>query len=49
VGLVIATSNFADTPAVTAVVAYGLFSTLGALVCALLLGRLAVVEPELEN
>jgi BASS family bile acid:Na+ symporter len=44
VGLVIATSNFADTPAVTAVVAYGLVSTLGALVCALLLGRLTVVD-----
>jgi hypothetical protein len=44
VGLVIATSNFADTPVVTAVVAYGLISTLGALVSALLLGRLAVVD-----
>jgi BASS family bile acid:Na+ symporter len=49
VGLVIATSNFADTPAVTAVVAYGLFSTLGALACALLLGRLAAAGPELET
>jgi BASS family bile acid:Na+ symporter len=44
VGLVIATSNFADTPAVTAVVAYGLISTLGALGCALLLGRFADIE-----
>ena len=39
VALVIVTSNFAGTPAVTAVVAYGLFSTLGALGCALLLGK----------
>ena len=31
VGLEIATGNFADTPAVTAVVAYGLISTIGAL------------------
>ena len=34
VGLVIAASNFAGTPAVTAVVAYGLVSILGALGCA---------------
>ena len=39
VALVIVTSNFAGTPAVTAVVAYGLVSTLGALGCALLLGK----------
>jgi BASS family bile acid:Na+ symporter len=39
VGLVIATSNFAGTPAVLAVVAYGLFSILGSLVIAGLLGR----------
>ena len=45
VGLVIATSNFADTPAVTAVVAYGLISTLGiALGCALLFGKFAHIE-----
>jgi BASS family bile acid:Na+ symporter len=48
VALVIVTSNFAGTPAVTAVVAYGLFSTLGALGCALLLGRLAVDQPGLQ-
>ena len=47
VALVIVTSNFAGTPAVTAVVAYSLFSTLGALGCALLLGRRAVVKPGL--
>ena len=46
VGLVIVTSKFADTPAVTAVVAYGLISTLGALGFALLLGRFAAMEPE---
>lgn len=39
VGLVIATSSFAGTPAVTAVVAYGLFSIVGALGCALLFSR----------
>jgi len=44
VGLVIATSNFAGKPAVTAVVAYGLVSTLGTLGCALLLGRFAGLE-----
>jgi BASS family bile acid:Na+ symporter len=48
VALAIATTNFAGTPAVTAVVAYGLFSTLGALGCALLLGRLTVVQPGLR-
>ena len=36
VGLVIAGGSLAKTPAVTAVVAYGLFSTLGALACAFL-------------
>ena len=45
VGLVIVTSQFADTPAVTAVVAYGLVSTIGALGFALLLGRSAGMEP----
>jgi len=44
VALAIATSNFAGTPAVTAVVAYGLISTVGALVCALLLSKLRIVE-----
>jgi BASS family bile acid:Na+ symporter len=46
VGLVIVTSNFADTPAVTAVVAYGLVSTLSALGFALLLGQFAGLEPK---
>jgi BASS family bile acid:Na+ symporter len=41
VALVIVTSNFADTPAVTAVVAYALLSTVGALGFALLRGRFA--------
>ena len=44
VGLVIVTSNFAGTPAVTAVVAYGLISTLGALGFALPLGRFTDLE-----
>jgi bile acid:Na+ symporter, BASS family len=44
VALAIVTSNFEGTPAVTAVVAYGLFSTLGALGCALLLNNLGRVE-----
>jgi len=44
VALAIVTSNFAGTPAVTAVVAYGLFSTLGALGCAFLLSKLRLVE-----
>jgi bile acid:Na+ symporter, BASS family len=37
VGLVIVSKNFADTPAVTAVVAYSLFSILATLGCAFLL------------
>ena len=41
VGLVIATGDFAETPAVTAVVAYGLVSMLGTLGCGVLFGRLA--------
>ncbi len=45
VGLVIVTSKFADTPAVTAVVAYGLVSTLGALGFALLLAGLPPSSP----
>jgi BASS family bile acid:Na+ symporter len=36
VGLIIVTSNFADSPAVTAVVAYGLLSIVGTFGCALL-------------
>jgi BASS family bile acid:Na+ symporter len=47
VGLVIATSNFAGTPAVTAVVAYALISTLGALGFALVFGKVAA--PEIKN
>jgi len=43
-GLVIATGGFAGTPAVTAVVAYGLVSIVGALGCAFLLGRFDAVE-----
>jgi BASS family bile acid:Na+ symporter len=46
VGLVIAGSGFKGTLVVTAVVAYGLFSILGTLGCAHLLGRLGVIESE---
>jgi len=45
VGLVIAGGNFAGTPAVTAVVAYGLVSIVAALCCALLLGKVIAIEP----
>ena len=45
VGLAIVTSNFAGTPAVTAVVAYGLLSIVGTLICALLIGRFNVCDP----
>ncbi|HEY1376611.1 MAG TPA: bile acid:sodium symporter [Gemmataceae bacterium] len=41
VGLAIATGNFAGTPAVTAVVAYGLVSMLGTLAGGVVFGRLA--------
>jgi BASS family bile acid:Na+ symporter len=41
VGLVIVSANFADTPAVTAVVAYALVSVLGALGCAFLFSKMA--------
>jgi len=41
VGLVIVSANFAGTPAVTAVVAYGLVSIFGTLACALLFRKLA--------
>ena len=44
VGLVIVASAFAGTPAVTAVVAYGLVSIVGAIGFALWLGRLGAVE-----
>jgi BASS family bile acid:Na+ symporter len=44
VGLVIVTSNFAGTPAVTAVVAYALVSILGALGFGVLLGKVAAKE-----
>ncbi len=40
VGLAIATGSFAGTPVVVAVVAYGLVSMLGALGCAVAIGRL---------
>jgi BASS family bile acid:Na+ symporter len=45
VGLVIANTNFAGTPAVTAVVAYGMLSILGALACAFLVGKMSNAEP----
>jgi BASS family bile acid:Na+ symporter len=44
VGLVIVTSNFAGTPAVTAVVAYALVSILGALGFGVLSGKVAAKE-----
>jgi hypothetical protein len=44
VGLVIVTSNFAGTPAVTAVVAYALVSILGALGFAVLLGKVTAKD-----
>lgn len=44
VGLVIVTSNFAGTPAVTAVVAYALVSILGALAFGVLLGKVRANE-----
>jgi BASS family bile acid:Na+ symporter len=47
VALAIVTGSFAGTPAVTAVVAYGLFCTLGALGFSLLLGRFTSVQPRL--
>lgn len=45
VGLVMVSSSFAGTPAVTAVVAYALASILGALACAVMLGRLTSPRP----
>lgn len=44
VGLAIATGNFAGTPVVTAVVAYGLVSMLGTIGCAVAIGRLCRTE-----
>lgn len=44
VGLAIVTGNFADTPAVTAVVAYALFSILGTFACAVPLGKVGGVS-----
>jgi BASS family bile acid:Na+ symporter len=44
VGLAIVNSNFANTPAVTAVVAYSLFSIIGAFGFALLLGKRPLVN-----
>ncbi len=41
----IVTSNFAETPAVTAVVAFGLMSIVGSLGCALLLRKLSAASP----
>jgi BASS family bile acid:Na+ symporter len=41
VGLAIATGNFAETPAVTAVVAYALVSILGTFGCAVVIGKIA--------
>jgi BASS family bile acid:Na+ symporter len=40
VALVIVSSNFADTPAVTAVIAYALVSIFGSLLCAVALGKI---------
>ena len=44
VGLVIVNSNFADTAAVTAVVAYGLASILGTFGCAFLFGKITTIR-----
>jgi BASS family bile acid:Na+ symporter len=46
VGLVIVTSNFPATPAVTAVVAFGLLSIFGTLVCAWLCRKVASATPQ---
>src|SRR5262249_42644161 len=48
VGLVIVTSNFAGTPAVTAVVAYGLVSIVGTLGCAFLVRKFIALETQEE-
>jgi BASS family bile acid:Na+ symporter len=49
VGLVIVSTNFAGTPAVTAVVAYALVSILGALGCALLFSKWSGNETRQES
>ena len=46
VGLAIVTTNFAGTPGVTSVVAYGLLSIVGTLVCALLIGKFTGRDPQ---
>jgi BASS family bile acid:Na+ symporter len=46
VGLIIVANKFAATPAVTAVVAYGLISIVGALGWAWLIGRFAAIKPK---
>jgi BASS family bile acid:Na+ symporter len=46
VGLEIATGNFAETPAITAVVAYGLISTIGALGLAWVLAEITEPAPK---
>ena len=48
VGLVIVNSNFPETAAVTAVVAYGLVSILGTFACALLLGKIIKIRSASE-
>jgi BASS family bile acid:Na+ symporter len=49
VALVIVADSFAGTPAVTAVVAYGLISTLGALCAAFLLGKFIALEERISD
>jgi BASS family bile acid:Na+ symporter len=49
VGLVIATASFADTPAVTATLVYGLFEILGSLLLALAWARTAVRRVDLSE
>lgn len=46
VALVIVAKNFADTPAVTAVIAYSLVSIVGSLGCAMLFGMATTKRPE---
>jgi hypothetical protein len=48
VGLVVATGTFAGTPAVTAVVVYGLLEVVGSLLLALGWGRRAEQHPRLK-
>jgi bile acid:Na+ symporter, BASS family len=49
VGLAIATTNFAGTPAVTAVVAYALVAVFGSLAFAVVVGKLASRRGEVER